>query len=335
MEERKNNTAMGKNPLEKSIHISIIVPVYNSADFLHQCVDSILGQTYREFELLLINDGSSDDSLKIMNSFAEQDSRIQVIDKVKNSGVSDTRNIGISLAKGKTICFIDSDDWVEKNYLQVFIDNYVSSDILLLQNVIRDKPRNLHYKTYNLQNDFTELFLRNNLLYFGGPCGKFFEREIITKNNITFNSKVSYGEDLIFFLEYIKQIQAINIINAALYHYEFTENSLSRTKHSFDSLFILHSAIADFIFFHHQQTGKKIKKYIYQVDWDIIEACIDQGIIGKKLNKEDSYICMNKIKATIDKNHFLYSGYYRKVLFLLLKTKQYQLLLQLKKRLNK
>ncbi|MDN5477237.1 MAG: hypothetical protein L0G39_09910, partial [Chryseobacterium sp.] len=84
-----------------------------------------------------------------------------------------------------------------------------------------------------------------------------------------------------------------------------------------------------------QQTGKKIKKYIYPVEWDILEGCIDQGIIGKKLNKEDSYICMNKIKATIDKNHFLYSGYYRKVLFLLLKTKQYQLLLQLKKRLNK
>ncbi|SIS35645.1 Glycosyltransferase involved in cell wall bisynthesis [Chryseobacterium shigense] len=326
---------MEKNTINRSIYLSIIVPVYNAAASLHQCVDSILGQTYREFELLLINDGSGDDSLEIMTTFAERDKRIRVIDKVTNSGVSDTRNTGISYAQGQVICFIDSDDWVEKNYLQVFIDQYLSSDVLLVQNVIRETPRNLHYATYDIQKDFTELFIRNNLLYFGGPCGKFFDKEVIIKNNIIFNNKVSYGEDLMFFLEYIKQITAIKIIDAALYHYEFTENSLSRTKHSFDSLFILHSALKNFIAFYKEQEGKKIKNYIYQVDWDIIEACIDQGIIGKNLNKEDSYLSLNKVKLSIDKSHFIYSGYYRKVLFLLLKTRQYQLLLKLKKRLNK
>ncbi|CAI8834464.1 glycosyltransferase family 2 protein [Chryseobacterium sp. IT-36CA2] len=326
---------MGKDTLEHDIYISVIIPVYNSAESLHQCIDSVLEQSYKGFELLLINDGSVDRSLEIMNSFAEKDSRVKVIDKIKNSGVSDTRNIGISHAKGKIICFIDSDDWIEKNYLQVFVDNYTSSDTLLLQNIIRGKARDLHYKTYDIQKDFTELFVRNNLLYFGGPVAKFFEREIITGNRITFNKAVSYGEDLMFFLEYIKQIKAIKIIDASLYHYEFTESSLSRSKHSFESLFKLHTAIKDFIFLHKQQSGKEIKKYLYQINWDIIESSIDQGIIGKNLTGEETHKNLSRLKSSMDINYFIYIGVYRKVLFLLLKTRQFHLLLKLKRTLNK
>jgi len=326
---------MGEDTLEHNAHISVIIPVYNSADSLHQCIDSILGQDYEDFELLLVNDGSVDHSLEIMNSFTEKDQRVKVINKIKNSGVSDTRNTGVSHAKGKIICFIDSDDWIEKNYLQVFVDNYTSSDTLLLQNIIRGKARDLHYKTYQIQKDFTELFVRNNLLYFGGPVAKFFEKEIITGNRITFNKEVSYGEDLMFFLEYIKQIKAIKIIDASLYHYEFTESSLSRSKHSFESLFKLHTAIKDFIFLHKQRSGKEIKKYVYQINWDIIESSIDQGIIGKNLNREEAHKNLSRLASSININYFLYTGVYRKALFLLLKTRQFHFLLKLKRNLNK
>ncbi|WP_426478024.1 glycosyltransferase family 2 protein [Chryseobacterium sp. CBSDS_008] len=326
---------MGKDTLEQYIFISVIIPVYNSADSLHHCIDSILDQSYKDFELLLINDGSADRSLEIMNSFAEKDQRVKVIDKIKNSGVSDTRNTGTSHAKGRIICFIDSDDWVEKNYLQVFVDNYTSPDTLLLQNIIRGKPRNLHYKTYQIQTDFTELLVRNNLLYFGGPVAKFFEREIIMKNTIIFNKEVSYGEDLMFFLEYLKHIKAIKIIDASLYHYEYTESSLSRSEHTFESLFKLHTAIIDFIFPHQQQSGKKLKKYVYQVDWDIIESSIDQGIIGKSLCRKEAYKNLNRVTSSVNINHFTYTDFYRKALFLLLKTRQFRLLLKLKRNLNK
>lgn len=326
---------MGKDTLEQDMLISVIIPVYNSANSLSQCIHSILEQSYKNFELLLINDGSADRSLEIMNSFAGKDQRVKVIDKIKNSGVSDTRNMGISHAKGKIICFIDSDDWVEKNYLQVFVDHYTSSDTLLLQNIIRGKARDLHYKTYQIQTDFTELLVRNNLLYFGGPVAKFFEREIIIENKVTFNKEVSYGEDLMFFLEYMKHINAIKIIDASLYHYEFTESSLSRSKHSFESLFKLHTAIKDFISLHRQQSGKKLKKYVYQVDWDIIESGIDQGIIGKNLNRKEAYKNLGCIASSINISHFIYTGFYRKALFLLLKTRQFKLLLKLKRTLNK
>ncbi|WP_153397431.1 glycosyltransferase family 2 protein [Chryseobacterium vaccae] len=333
MEKGKNSTAMERATLDNGIHISVIIPVYNSAASLQKCVSSVLNQTFSNFELILINDGSSDHSLEIMNSFAEKDRRVKVIDKIKNSGVSDTRNTGIAHAKGRNICFIDSDDWVESNYLQVFTEQYESPGVLLIQNIIRGKPRDLLCKTYNIQADFTELLVRNNLLYFGGPCAKFFERDIIVKHNLSFNKEVSYGEDLMFFMEYIKQIHSIKILDEALYHYEFTDGSLSRIKHSFTSLFTLHTAVIDFITFQKRE-DKAAKKYLYQFDWDFIESSIDQGIIGRDLKKEESDLYLNKIRKSIGTDHFLYTGYYRKVLFLFLKTGQFRLLLKLKRFLN-
>ncbi len=324
---------MEGDTLDSGIGISVIIPVYNSAATLKKCVDSVLNQTYSNFELLLINDGSSDHSLEIMNSFAEKDKRVKVIDKIKNSGVSDTRNTGMAHAKGKNLCFIDADDWVENNYFQIFKEQYESPDVLLIQNIIRGQPRDLLCKTYHIQTDFTELLVRNNLLYFGGPCAKFFEREIILKNNISFNKEVSYGEDLMFFMEYFMHTDSIKILDAALYHYEYTDGSLSRIKHSFSSLFTLHSAVTDFITFQKRE-DKGAKKYLYQFDWDFIESSIDQGIIGRNFKKEESDLYLQKIRDSLSSNHFLYTGYYRKVLFLLLKAGQFRSVLRLKRFLN-
>ena len=112
--------------------ISIVVPVYNV-----RCIDSILAQTFTDFELLLINDGSKDSSGLICDKYAEKDSRIRVFHK-ENGGVSRARNLGISNARGRWLCFIDSDDWVDKEYLHCFGDvfNY-SDDIIVIQGMER------------------------------------------------------------------------------------------------------------------------------------------------------------------------------------------------------
>ena len=94
--------------------VSIIVPVYNAAEYLNRCVDSILRQSYTKIELILVNDGSQDDSLRICRRYARQDSRVVVINK-RNSGVSDSRNQGIARARGKYLQFVDSDDWLTRN----------------------------------------------------------------------------------------------------------------------------------------------------------------------------------------------------------------------------
>ena len=101
--------------------ISIVVPVYNVEKYLERCIDSILAQTFTDFELLLINDGSKDSSGLICDKYTEKDSRIRVFHK-ENEGVSRARNLGISNARGRWLCFIDSDDWVDKEYLHCFGD---------------------------------------------------------------------------------------------------------------------------------------------------------------------------------------------------------------------
>lgn len=102
--------------------ISVIIPVYNTESTLHKCVDSILNQSYEDWELLLIDDGSKDHSAFICDEYAQQDKRIKVFHK-ENGGVSSARNIGIDNAEGKWITFIDSDDWVERNYLSNLYQN--------------------------------------------------------------------------------------------------------------------------------------------------------------------------------------------------------------------
>ena len=96
--------------------ISIIVPVYNVEEYLKECIDSIINQTYKRIEIILVDDGSTDKSGKICDDYAKIDKRIKVVHK-ENGGLSDARNVGISVSSGKYIAFVDSDDWVEKNYV--------------------------------------------------------------------------------------------------------------------------------------------------------------------------------------------------------------------------
>ena len=106
--------------MEKNILISIVVPTYNNEKFIDKCVESILSQTYHEFELLIINDGSTDNTINVLQPYLKKEQRIK-LHNTKNKGVSSARNLGISKAKGEYICFIDSDDWVEKDYLSQFV----------------------------------------------------------------------------------------------------------------------------------------------------------------------------------------------------------------------
>ena len=109
--------------------ISVIIPVYNTEKFLHRCIDSILTQTYTDFELLLIDDGSKDSSGSICDEYAEKDSRVRVFHK-ENGGVSSARNLGLDNAWGEWITFVDSDDYIEENFLKSF-DGNLDADLVV------------------------------------------------------------------------------------------------------------------------------------------------------------------------------------------------------------
>ena len=148
------------------IMISVIVPVYNTEKYLHRCVDSILAQTFTDFELLLIDDGSTDKSGAICDEYAQKDSRVRVFHK-ENGGVSSARNVGLKNGRGEWISFVDSDDWVKKNFLDKLIVNSENVDLGCVGFIqIEDK---LKYRNVDYEGSASEgfrIFFENRILGF-------------------------------------------------------------------------------------------------------------------------------------------------------------------------
>lgn len=221
--------------------ISIIVPIYNSEKHLHKCIDSILNQTYSNFELLLINDGSKDRSGEICDEYSLKDERIRVFHK-ENAGVSTARNIGIDNATGKYITFVDSDDWVGKTYLEDFfiLENNPEAALVLQSILIENsngevKKKSLPDKVYHI-NEYSDLFYSIKLVWLWPyMASKLFAKDIIANNYIRFDQDITYGEDLLFMLDYILYTDQVFLLNKANYLYLHHENSASNSYHTYES----------------------------------------------------------------------------------------------------
>lgn len=209
--------------------ISVIVPVYNAEKTIERCVSSIQTQSYKDIEIILVNDGSKDASLILCQKMQKTDSRIKIID-TPNGGVSFARNLGIKMSKGQYIMFVDSDDyvepeWCEKLYGTISRDESLGICNVLCKNVetnVDEVQNELHCEHNILEaKDFWEVF-KLNLLH--QPYNKIYSNHVIKDNNILFDESISLGEDLIFNLEYLQHISKINIINEALYNYTIAGN---------------------------------------------------------------------------------------------------------------
>lgn len=209
--------------------ISIIVPIYNAENFLHYCIDSILKQTYNNFELLLVDDGSPDNSGKICDEYAKKDHRVTVIHK-ENGGVSSARNAGIEVAEGEYICFVDSDDYLEEDYLSGLIG--VKNCYSDIDNVWCGFQTVEDYNKKNaakvVASDICEMSFYNIKQIMSlhekwldpMPWNKLYYTRIIIDNNIRFPLDLSLGEDFLFNLEYLDHTNGeIVIINKPLYNY--------------------------------------------------------------------------------------------------------------------
>jgi glycosyltransferase involved in cell wall biosynthesis len=213
--------------------ISVIVPIYNVEQYLCKCLDSILNQTFVDFELLLINDGSLDRSGQICDEYAQNDTRIRVFHK-KNGGVSSARNLGLDNAKGKWIAFIDSDDWVDNSYFQHLLEGDENVELramgIMKQNNNKKWVKMLHNEELFLTDNFWKfykLYLDHYIVR--SPYLKLFLLSVINKAHIRFNLCLSFGEDTIFSLQYLQQIKSILVKNYAEYYYRYTPNSLVKT----------------------------------------------------------------------------------------------------------
>lgn len=219
--------------------VSIIVPVYNVEKYLHRCVDSILLQTFTDFELLLIDDGSTDKSVDICDKYALKDRRIRVFHK-KNGGVSSARNLGIKKSSGVYILFVDSDDYLSPSHLNNYI-KYIGNYEIVYQGycvfmeyshnsehvfTISEKSANTKDCMIDVLSDLLEV---GNI--FGYTWSKMFHAEIINKNNILFKEDISIREDEIFTFEYCRYIKSIKVLQSTTYHYQLSENSLMRRRY--------------------------------------------------------------------------------------------------------
>lgn len=207
--------------------VSIIVPVYKAESYLHRCVDSLLAQTFTEFEILLIDDGSPDNSGLICDEYASKDSRVRVFHK-ENGGVSSARNLGLDKANGEYILFIDSDDEISKDTLSSnaqFMSMNIKPDLIEYPAIYNyssahEKVKNLIYSiTEGLQKSYSYLYNCNRY-----EVWSFFIRKSIISDK-RFNENIKIGEDILFLYSIIDNVNIIISSPCGCYKYYFNENS--------------------------------------------------------------------------------------------------------------
>lgn len=262
--------------------VSVIIPVYNSESYLHRCVDSLLTQSYTDFELILVDDGSRDSSSDICDEYARKDSRVKVFHK-ENAGVSSARNLGLDNATGEFVVFVDSDDWVDIHFLEYLytavhkekfdiavceIINYYGHKIKISNNSLIEKGKCAYIK-HQIIAGFTSV------------CNMMFNREFIEANRLRFE-KVRYSEDFIFSIKAICLSKRITYVANHLYYYDRT-NEISALHHYPDDMYkdLLYGDALMIDFFKEEGYFDDFKREIY---WRVLA------------NKRELVLSVNKHK---------------------------------------
>ena len=220
---------------------SIIVPAYNVECVLHEAIESVLNQDFNSFELIIINDGSKDNTKKVADSYAAKDNRVRVLNQ-NNGGASSARNNGIDHANGKYIAFLDSDDRYKKEYLStMYRELHKGAELSVCGFDLFKNGRKCSSICY-FEGDSRQITIAEYLeqmlqyhdqAYWGANWNKVYSADIIKKNKIYFQEGISIGEDLYFNLCYLQYIKRVNLVVNSLYEYEAaTVDSLSKQKRS-------------------------------------------------------------------------------------------------------
>jgi len=217
--------------------LSVIIPVYNAEKYLEECVQSILQQSFSGFELLLINDGSSDSSGIMCDTFAKKDARIRVFHK-ENGGVSSARNLGLDNAHGEWICFVDSDDWLEPGYFEVLEESDISDYELIQAGV---KLLNISNNTVILRQHKNQKISRLDLFEKDNFCSYsvcyFFKQQKINSLELRFNENVKFSEDREFIIKMALNVNYVKQTNKSIYVYRLNESSATIKKRAYEHFF--------------------------------------------------------------------------------------------------
>lgn len=219
--------------------ISIIVPVYNAEKYVHRCLKSIISQTYKNLEIIVVNDGSTDGTGDIINQIAQTDSRVILLNK-KNAGVSQARNSGLDIAKGKYVGFVDSDDYIAPAMYQMLIGriNEDKTDMAICgayNDAGHGEPVPLKFLYENEVVSIKQYleYMANGLysVYYGAMWNKLYAMDLM--KNRRFNPKISYAEDFLMNTDIFKDVRTVSVCSECCYYYNIEKNdSLSRKQNS-------------------------------------------------------------------------------------------------------
>ncbi len=281
--------------------VSIIVPVYNAEATISRCIESIINQEYRDFELLLIDDGSTDSSGTICDRYAAEDSRIRLIHK-ENTGVSETRNMALDLACGTYLQFLDSDDWITPNATRLFVEeaeryhcDMVISDFYRVVGKRVAHKGDIDDDCVLTQEEFSAHMLQNPAdFYYGVLWNKLYRRDIVEKYHLRMNPEISWCEDFMFNLEYIRHAEVFYALQVPVYYYVKTKGSLASQGMSISKTIKMKLMVFEYYnnFYKHVLDEEDYEKNRLQVYRFLVDAAGDGAVPpsffsgSKKLGEE-------------------------------------------------
>ena len=302
--------------------VSIILPVYNAQSHLARCVGSICAQTYRNIEIVILNDGSKDQSLPVCEEFRQKDPRILLVDKA-NSGVSDTRNLGLKLASGKYVEFVDSDDYLDPDFTEHLVaaaeENEADFVIAPYKMVIpagASKPEQVLDKiqdelgvmsvarppevreygflpagVYDKDTFALRLMDKPASYFYSVLWNKLYRRDILTGNDIQFVSEMRWAEDLVFNLRYIQYAERFVAIDKPGYYYVQNPQSICHTQ--INAAAIVQNKLQVFRYYKDLYTRlgmyEEVRPQLYKFLVDIAESTYPSGPFKKAIDEAKAY----------------------------------------------
>lgn len=302
--------------------VSIILPVYNAQSHLARCVGSICAQTYRNIEIIILNDGSKDQSLPVCEEFRQKDSRILLVDKA-NSGVSDTRNLGLKLASGKYVEFVDSDDYLDPDFTERLVaaaeENEADFVIAPYKMVIpagASKPEQVLDKiqdelgvmsvarppevreygflpagVYDKDTFALRLMDKPASYFYSVLWNKLYRHDILTGNDIQFVSEMRWAEDLVFNLRYIQYAERFVAIDKPGYYYVQNPQSICHTQ--INAATIVQNKLQVFRYYKALYTRlgiyEEVRPQLYKFLVDIAESTYPSGPFKKAIDEAKAY----------------------------------------------
>lgn len=318
--------------------ISIIVPVYKTEKYLARCLESIIHQTYKNIEIILIDDGSPDNSGRLCDEYAQLDTRIKVIHK-ENGGVSSARNIGLKYANGQYVTFVDSDDWIELDMYEKLLSKLKEQNVDIVRcGYYKDEGKSVKKEDFIFQNDIRiDLVKKRREIINLYACGKMYagicfilvKKEIIDKIN-NFNSGIALGEDLLFDIELICVASSIYMYNERFYHYytniESATQNLEFTTRNIVDLSALYNEIVKLLQDYNYLDSNNKSMLSFSFFYKIYSQLVLGISVPKNLEIVDCVLNDENIIKIINNMENIHLKLVNKILIYLIKRKDRKLL---------